>query len=326
MANDNCVLSLCPLPVVQPPGRILIIALEVLEGKVISRSQLPSPPRTHGVQDEVTSVEVVVSLVSDVLSGLHGDKESIVVSPATPHRCPLVRIVLEDAVEREATPPRTRDSWVIPEHGPWLSRIALITLVEKIFGDLQLGTVEDDRVGGGGELVGTVVTVVEQGGGSVRVHVEEAGLPELGVRVQQGVVGTSRSHESGCHLGVTSGTEVPVVSGLSPSTVGGDAEDAVGQSVVDGLAKEVFGDSSGVVAEDGKGTEGKAAVANTIPVTRDVARPPSIGGGGSIKDGLTRSQTVEDHVISHLLLLVVAQNVVKPIVTDGIGGKHLSGI
>ena len=102
-----------------------------------------------------------MSLVCVVLSGLHGDKESIVVGPATPHRCPLVRIVLEDAIERKATPPRTRDSWIIPEHGPWLGRIALITLVEKILGDLELGTVEDDRVGGGGELVGTVVTVVE---------------------------------------------------------------------------------------------------------------------------------------------------------------------
>lgn len=310
MANDNCVLSLCPLPVVQPPGRILIIALEVLEGKVISRSQLPSPPRTHGVQDEITSVEVVVSLVSDVLSGLHGDKESIVISPATPHRCPLVRIVLEDAVEREATPPRTRDSWVIPEHGPWLSRIALITLVEKIFGDLQLGTVEDDRVGGGGELVGTVVTVVEQGGGSVGVDVEEAGILELGVRVQQTVVGTSRCQEGGSHLGVAGGTKVPVVGGLGPGTVSGDAVDTIVQSVVDGLAKNVFGGSGGVVTEDGKSTKGEATITDTIPVTPDVVRPPPKGGLGSIKDRLARLQTKRDHAIPHLRLLIVAQDIV----------------
>lgn len=326
MSDDHRVLSLRSLPVVQPPGRILRIACEVVEGEVVSRSQLSSPPCSHGVQNEVTGVEIVVSLMPDVVASLHGNEECFVIGPTAPHRRPLVRVIRKDAVERKTAPPGTGDSGIIPEHTPRLRSIALITLVENVLGDLERGAVKGDRIGGGGELVGAVVTVVEQGGGSVRVHVEEAGLPELGVRVQQGVVGTSRSHESGCHLGVTSGTEVPVVSGLSPSTVGGDAEDAVGQSVVDGLAKEVFGDSSGVVAEDGKGTEGKTAVANTIPVTRDVARPPSIGGGGSIKDGLTRSQTVEDHVISHLLLLVVAQNVVKPIVTDGIGGKHLSGI
>jgi hypothetical protein len=267
-----------------------------------------------------------VSLVSDALAGLHGDVESVVVGPAAPHRCPLVCVIREEAVERKTAPPRTRDGWIIPEHRPRLSRIALITLVEDVLGDLELGTVEDDGVGGGGELVGTVVTVVEQGGGSVSVHVEEAGIPELGVPVQQTVVGTGRGQESRSHLGVTGGTKVPVVGGLGPSTVRGDAVDAVVQSVVDGLAKEVFGGSSGIVTEDSKSTKGKTTIANTIPVTRDVGLPPSEVDYGSIKDGLARSQTVEDHVIPHLLLLIVGQDIVKPIVTNGIGGNHLGGI
>ena len=133
-----------------------------------------------------------MSLVSDIPSGLHGDKESVAVGPAAPHRCPLVRIVREEAVERKTTPPRASDGWIIPEHGPWLGSIALITLVENILGDLELGAVEGDGVGGRREFVGTVVTVVEQGGGSVGVDVEEAGILELGVLVQQTVMGTSR--------------------------------------------------------------------------------------------------------------------------------------
>ena len=251
-----------------------------------------------------------MSLMCDVLSGLHGDKESVVVGPAAPHRCPLVRIVLEDAVERKAAPPRTCDGWIIPEHGPWLSRIALITLVENILGNLQLGTVEDDRVGGSGELVGTVVTVVEQGGGSVGVDVGEAGILELGVPVQQTVVGTSRCQEGGSHLGVAGGTKVPVVGGLGPGTVSGDAVDTIVQSIVDGLAKDVFGGPGGVITEDSKSTKGEATIADTIPVTSDVVRPPPKDGLGSIKDGLARPQTKGDHVVPHLLLLIVAQDIV----------------
>ena len=326
MRDDHCVLSLRPLPVVQPPGRILSIGLEVLEGKVVSGSQLSSPPRSHGIQDEVTGVKIIMGLMSDVLATLHGDKEGIAVGPAAPHRRPLVCIIQEEAVERKATPPGTSDSGIIPKHTPRLSRIALIALVEKVLGDLELGAVEDDRVGGGGEFVGTVVTVVEQGGGSVRVHVEEAGIPEFGVLVQHTIVGTGRGQEGRSHLGVAGGTKVPVVGGLGPSTIRGDTVHAVVQSVGDGLAKEVLGGSGGIITKDSKGTKGKATIANTVPVTRGIGLPPSKGDGRSIKDGLARCQTVEDHVVPHLLLLVIAQNIIKPIVSDGIGGNHLSGI
>lgn len=158
------------------------------------------------------------------------------------------------------------------------------------------------------------------------IYVEETGILEFGIRVQQTVVGTSRGQESGSHLCVTGGTEVPVVGGLPPSTVGGDGVDTIAQSVRDGLAKKVFGGSSGIITEDSKGTKGKTAIANTVPVPRDVVRPPSKGDRGSIEDGLAGCQTVEDHVVPHLLLLVIVQNIVKPIVGDGIGGDHLSGI
>ena len=129
-------------------------------------------------------------LVSSERSGLHGDVKRVVVSPAAPHRAPLIRRVREEAVERKIAPPSTRDTWIIPEHGPRLDGVTLITLVEDILGDLVLGAIEGDRVRGGGELVGTVVTVVEQGGGSVSVHVVVTGIPELAVCVQQTVVGT----------------------------------------------------------------------------------------------------------------------------------------
>jgi len=267
-----------------------------------------------------------VSLVTEVLACLHGDVESVIIGPAAPHRCPLVRVIREEAIEGETTPPGTRDRGVVPEHSPRLSRTALITLVEDILGNFELGAVKDDGVGGGGELVRTVVTVVELGGWSLRVHVGEAGIPKLGVPVQQTVMGTSRGQESRSHLGVTGGTKVPVVGGLGPSAIRGDGVDAVAQSVVYGLAKEVFGGSGGIVTEDSKSAKGKTTVANAIPVTRDVGLPPSEVDRGSIKDGLARSQAVEDHVIPHLLLLFVFQDIMKPIVTNGIGGNHLSGI
>ena len=102
-----------------------------------------------------------MGLVSNVLTSLHGDVESIIIGPAAPHRCPLVRVIREEAVERKAAPPGTGDRGVVPEHTPRLGRITLIALVENVLGDLELGAVEGDGVSGGGELVGAVVTVVE---------------------------------------------------------------------------------------------------------------------------------------------------------------------
>jgi len=62
--------------------------------------------------------------------------------------------------------------------------VALIALVEDVLGDLVLGAVEGNRVRSGGEFVGAMVTVVEQGGRSVSVHVVVAGIPELAVCVR----------------------------------------------------------------------------------------------------------------------------------------------
>ena len=121
-------------------------------------------------------------------------------------------------------------------------------------------------------------------------------------------------------------SKVPVVGGLGPSTVGGDAVDAIVEGVVDSLTEKVFSGSCGIVTEDGKSANGEATIANTIPVTGNVGRPPSEGRIGTIKDGHARSQSVEDHVVPHLLLLIVAQNVIKPIVSDAISGGELSGI
>ena len=267
-----------------------------------------------------------MGLVSDERSGLHGDIERVVAGPAAPHRCPLIGRIREEAVEGETTPPGTGDGWIIPEHGPRLRGVALITLVENVLGDLELGAVEDDRVGGGGELVGTGVTIVEQGSRSVSVHVIVAGIPELGVCVQQTVVGTCCGQKSRGQLGVTGGTEVPIVGGLGPSPVRGDAVDTVLERVVDRLAKEVFGGSSGIVTKDSKSTKRKATIANAIPVARDVGRPPSEDRVGSIEDRHARLQSVGDHAVPHLLLLIVGQNVIEPIVTDGVSGGELGGI
>ena len=142
------------------------------------------------------------------------------------------------------------------------------------------------------------------------VDVREASILELGVPVQQTVVGTSRCQEGGSHLGVAGSTKIPVVGGLGPGTVSGDAVDTIVQSVVDGLAKDVFSGSGGVITEDSKSTKGEATIADAIPVTSDVVCPPPKDGLGSIKDRFSRSQTIGDHVIPHLVLLIVAQDIV----------------
>ena len=249
--------------------------------------------------------------MSLALSSLHSEEESIMIGPAAPHRCPLVRTVLEGAVQREVDPPRTADGRIVPEHAPWLSDIGLIALVESIMGAFVLGTVEHHGIGGGGKFVGSVVAIVEKGGGSPNVHVVVSGILDRGVLVQQAVVGASRGQESGGHLGVTGGTKVPVVGGLGPTTVGGNPVDAGVQGVADGLAKEVFGGSSGIVAKDSKSAKGETTIANAIPITRGVtARPPAINRVGSIEDGLAGSHAVLDHGIPHLLLFIVGQGVV----------------
>jgi hypothetical protein len=62
--------------------------------------------------------------------------------------------------------------------------VALIALVEDVLGDLVLDTVEGDRVRSGGEFVGAMVSVVEEGGRSVNVHAIVASIPELAVCVR----------------------------------------------------------------------------------------------------------------------------------------------
>jgi len=92
--------------------------------------------------------------VSSERSGLHGDVKGVAVGPAALHKVPLVRWVLEEAVERKIAPPSTRDAWITPEHGPRLGRVTQITLVEDVLGDLVLGALEGDRIRSGGEFVG----------------------------------------------------------------------------------------------------------------------------------------------------------------------------
>ena len=326
LPNNYRVLTLCPLPVVQPPDRILSIACKVVERIVVARSQLSSPPSVHRVQHEVTSIQVIVRLVPNERSGLHRNVQCIIIRPTAPHRCPLIRWIREESVERKITPPGTGHTWIVPEHRPRFRRVPLITLVEDVLGELELGAVEDDRIGGRGELVGASVAIVEEGGWSMGVHVVVASLEELRVCAQHLVVGPRRGQERRGHLGVTGGTKVPVVGRLCPSAISGNAVDTILESVGDGLAKEVLGDSGGIISEDRESTHGEAAIANAIPVARDVRCPPTVDGVRSVKHGLARSQSVEDHVVPHLLLLVIGQDVIKPIVTNGISGGELGGI
>ena len=104
---------------------------------------------------------------------------------------------------------------------------------------------------------------------------------------------------------MTSGTEVPVVGGLGPSPIRCHTVNAVLESIGGGLTKEVLCCSGGIVSENGKSTKGEATVANAIPVTRDIVRPPPVDGVASVEDGHTRPQSPLDHVSPHLLLLVV---------------------
>lgn len=56
--------------------------------------------------------------------------------------------------------------------------------------------VEDDAVGGGGEFIWTVVTIVKQAGHASDVNVVETGELEARIGVEQAeVASTSRSHE-----------------------------------------------------------------------------------------------------------------------------------
>jgi len=58
--TDNYrVLSLRPLPVVQPPSRILRITREVFVRVVVAGSQFLGLPRVQGDQNEVTDIEIV---------------------------------------------------------------------------------------------------------------------------------------------------------------------------------------------------------------------------------------------------------------------------
>lgn len=75
---------------------------------------------------------------------LRSDKGDL---PGTPHRSPLVHTIVKDVVERLPVPKGASDSRVVPEHGPWLGRVVLVPLEQRILRLVVKVPVEQHAVG-----------------------------------------------------------------------------------------------------------------------------------------------------------------------------------
>ena len=68
--------------------------------------------------------------------------------------------------------------------------------------------IEDHAVGGSGEFVWTMIAIVEQAGHASDVDVVETGKFEASIGGEQAeIASTSRCHECGGHLCMTSGSD-----------------------------------------------------------------------------------------------------------------------
>ena len=138
LIHQNSVLTFCPLPVVQPPCRILCFAVEITRGKVVTRSKLTEEARTQGVDDKVATIEVAMRLVFLELTPFHCHVQCVDIGPGTPHRCPLIPIETEAMIEWHTIPKGAGDGWVIPEHTPRFRRVNLVALEQRILRDIVL--------------------------------------------------------------------------------------------------------------------------------------------------------------------------------------------
>ena len=262
-----------------------------------------------------------------VLAGFDSKIECMAIRPTTPHRTPLVQFVVEELIQSGTVPECTRDAGIIPEHRPWFSSILLFSLPESVLGCVVLLCKEEEAIGGGRELVRAVIAVGEQGSGAGHVHVVEASLVEVLVRGEQPVVGAGSGHERGCHLGVSGGAEVPVVGSFRPSTVVRNCECTVLDSIGDRQGQNLLRNVTGVLTKDSKGTHGKAAVADTVPVAVDgsgICSPPPAGRTVvRIKTGL---KTVLNEVCTNLGLLIIGEDLIEPIVRDAERRRQLCGV
>lgn len=131
-----------------------------------------------------------------------------------------------------------------------------------------------------------MLTARSCGSPALTIHVEETGLVEVGVGREELLGRAGGRLETGSHLGMPGGAKVPVVRGFGPSSVGLNSLRAVVLGVGNGVGQEFGSRASGVVTEDGEGTESETSVADAVPVS--VGRlPPSVAvwivKGGQLK-------------------------------------------
>lgn len=126
---------------------------------------------------------------------------------------------------------------------------------------------------------------------------------------------------------MTCGTEIPVVGGLCPSSIGGDSLSTVLDGIRDGQSKKLGGDTRGVISKDSKGSECKSTIADTIPITLSVVRPPAVELVVTVRVGdNTLIKTIGDHVLHDLALLVGSPNIVQPVICDSERSSEFCGI
>lgn len=232
LAHQNGVLALSPLSVVQPPGRILIFALEITRGKVVTRTEFASPAMAQGIEDKVATVEIAMRLVSLEFPRFHCHVQCIDIRPRTSERRPLITTVLKGMVKRKTIPKSTGDAWVIPKHAPGICCVGHIALVQRILRYIKLRRVKHNGIGRSGELVWAMVAIVERRRRSIRVHVVKASEVVAGIRGEKAEIGTSRGEKRRSHLSMTSGCEVPIIGGLVMCAIAGGCQHAISLRVV----------------------------------------------------------------------------------------------
>lgn len=321
------------LGVISPPGRRLGLVGKVVGREVLPRTVLSSPSLTERVDHEIADIEITVGLMTDQGSASHGDKRPIPLGPARPHRSPSVTLVVEITIEREVGPPSALERGVVPEHAPRLGSVGVVPLVQGVPGLLESVGPEEERVGGGGKLVGTVVTPVELVSHALVVHVEQARQVPLRSGFEQSLIVAVGSDKGRDHLGGTGGSKVPVIRSLGPGPVISDGNHTGSLGVVGNVSEDGLGGPGGVVSEDGEGSHGHPSVTDTVPVSGDGIRstsgPPGVDDGaigGTVVHALTKAETKVDDPASDLSPLLVGPDRVEPVVSDTVSRGEFGNV
>ena len=123
------------------------------------------------------------------------------------------------------------------------------------------------------------------------------------------------------------GTEIPVVRRLRPAPIRRDGPCAVRLRVLNCLGQDGLRSTGSVVVENGQCADSKAAVADTVPVTIDVLRPPAgVAVVGVVVRDKTPTKTVVDEGRPDLALLLVGEDIVEPVVCVTKGSAELSRV